>query len=131
MGQVNFKVDTQKLDKLRAAMGKRILKKAMRAGLRPVVAGMRSRVPVRSGALKKSISTKVDSKKDGLRVYGVVGPRSKFQKIVKGRVKKPSKYSHFINKIHHYLESMGSLIPGTNKIMQDVIARETQAVLSK
>ncbi len=91
-----MKTDFSKLHQLKDSLQKKILKKAVRAGCKQVIAAVRSSAPQDSGALRQSISSKVDAVKGTTHVYGVVGPRSKWTKKVGGSVKKPSRYAHFI-----------------------------------
>ncbi len=129
-----MKSDFSKLHALQDALQKKILKKAIRAGTKLVLAAVRGRVPVASGALKKSLTSKVDSAKGSTTVYGIVGPRSKWQKVFKGKVKKPSRYAHFIERGRF---ARPFLMPAfqANKqaylnAVQDVVAAEIKAVLS-
>ena len=96
MIKANVKLDTSKLKKLKDNLQRNIMKKAIRAGSKVMVTDLRSRVPVVSGSLKKSIASKVDSLKGSTTAYGVVGPRSKFVKMVKGKKHQPSRYAHFL-----------------------------------
>ncbi len=48
----------RKLDKLSDKVGRRVLRKAMRAASTPVVKAVRQRVPVDEGTLKKAIGRK-------------------------------------------------------------------------
>lgn len=91
------KTSSPKLTKLQRAL-KNINKKAMRAGAKLVLQAVKARVPVDSGALRQSLTTKVDSVKGETSAYALVGPRSKFVKAVGGRPKKPSRYAHLIEK---------------------------------
>lgn len=88
-------LEIQKLERLRQRLTKNLYKRAVRAGAKLVVADLRSRVPVVSNALKKSISSKVDSPKGETNAYAVIGPRSRYTMTVRGQVKKPSRYFHF------------------------------------
>jgi len=70
----------RKLDRLSDKAGRRVLRKAMRAGARPIVKHAKQIVPVESGGLKQSIGTR-------FRWYGrtgtdvaVIGPRIKYKK---------------------------------------------------
>ena len=91
--QVN--VNTNGIKKLDRQI-KNINKKAMRAGAKVVLDAVKGNVPIDSGALRQSLSTKVDSLKGEVIAYAVVGPRSRYTKAVGGQVKKPSRYAHFI-----------------------------------
>lgn len=73
---------------------KNINKKAIRAGTALVLKAVRAGVPVRTGALKKSLTSKVDSAKGETNAYGIVGPKSRFKMVLaNGKVKHPSRYA--------------------------------------
>jgi len=81
MKHVVWKKDPLKtLAKMVERLKKNAGKRAMRQACKPIVAALRAVLPRRTGALKKSISSKVDTKKGGLTAYGVVGARSKYQR---------------------------------------------------
>ena len=90
-----------RLEFVKVQVKKRILKKAIRAGTKVIVSDVKSKVPILSGALKRSISTKVDSLKDGSVTYGIIGPRSGFTARIRNRIVKPSRYAHFLELGYH------------------------------
>lgn len=96
-----LKLDLSRLSALKSNISRNITKKALRAGTKIVLQAVRQAVPVVSGALKKSLASKVDAKKGELVAFGIVGPRSKFVKVVRGVAKKPSRYSHFLESGRH------------------------------
>jgi HK97 gp10 family phage protein len=70
----------RKLDKLSSKMGRSVLRKAIRAGTTPVLKDARSRVPVNTGNLKKSMGRKFKwYNRTGTYVV-VVGPRQRGEK---------------------------------------------------
>lgn len=91
------KVETTKLTKLQRSL-KNLCKRAMRAGAKLVLQAVRATVPVDSGALRQSLSSKVDTVRGDTTAYGIVGPRSKFIKAVGGRNKIPAKYAHLVER---------------------------------
>ena len=60
------------LQNLPVEIEKKILASALRAGLREIEAAAKANVPVKSGALQKSIKVRVRNKKDRWRLKGVV-----------------------------------------------------------
>jgi hypothetical protein len=58
---------------------------------------MKANAPKRSGALKTSIGSKVWSKRSQAIVLGIVGPKTKYEKVVNGHVQKPYKYAKFLD----------------------------------
>lgn len=122
-----------KLRQLKDAMQKRITKKAVRAGVKLIIATVRSKVPTRTGSLKKSLSSKVDSAKGSTIVYGIIGPRSSWTKTVNGRLIKPSRYAHLVEKGKYrrpFLLPSWQSNKGTYlKKVQEVIADEIKSIL--
>lgn len=91
-----FQADTAELTNLTDRLQKSILKKAARAAARVVITDARQKVPVRYGALKKSLSSKVDSPRGTVKVYAIVGPRSKYTFTVKGKTIHPARYAAMV-----------------------------------
>lgn len=89
--------DLKKFQRLRQRLVKNLYKRAVRAGAKLCVADLRNRVPVATGALKKSIASKVDTPTGETTAFAVIGPRSSFTKTINGKVKKPSRYFHFVD----------------------------------
>ena len=121
----------QKMKQVQDRMMKGVYKKAVRAGTKLIIADLKNNVPVLSGALKKSISSKVDSAKGSTVAYGIVGPRSKFIQAFKGKIVKPSRYAAPLDKVHPFL------LPAweSNKAayidqVQQVVAAELKSALS-
>lgn len=87
----------KKLQALDLAVRKRILKKSVRAGLKPVQRRIKdlARGHKRTGALATSIGSSVDATKDGF-VTARIGARRKYKKTVKGQTIRPSRYLHLV-----------------------------------
>jgi HK97 gp10 family phage protein len=83
----------KKLERLANRLEKNAYKKAIRAGTALIRSDLKASAPMRSGALRQSISTKVDSARGSTVAYGVVGPRSKFVKAYNGQNVQPGRYS--------------------------------------
>lgn len=83
-----------------AALDKKAVRRALKAGIneitKVVAKDAKSRVPKRTGQLKKSIGRKVTVKKDGSKVIGFVGPRSGFRVVINGVPVNPIKYAHLV-----------------------------------
>jgi len=71
----------RQLEGLKKSVRNTILRQAMRKATAIVVKAAKSKVPTRTGLLKKSIGAKVKMYKSG-EVVGIVGPRSGFKKKV-------------------------------------------------
>ena len=70
----------RKLDKLSAKIGRRVLRKAVRAGGAPIVKAAKSRVPKDTGNLKKSIGQRFKWYNMSQTMVTVVGPRIRYKK---------------------------------------------------
>lgn len=100
---MKVELDTSELKRLKDAVQKRILKKALRAAAKITVQDVRNRVPQDTGTLKKAITSKVDAKKGGITVFSIVGPRSKYVRTVKNRLRRPGRYAHIVERRYHPL----------------------------
>ena len=95
--EIKHKVNPfQVLEKLKKSLQKRILKRAIKAGVKPIKEAIKANVPVRSRALQSAISIKFSQKKGGFRVTGIVGPRRGFQKTYQKKTVIPTQYAHFV-----------------------------------
>lgn len=88
------------LDAIEKTAKKRaITQKAVKAGAKLVQQGAKSRAPKRSGALKTSIGIKAGKGTKGKTIaFAVIGARAKVERTYKGRIAKPSKYAHLVEK---------------------------------
>ncbi len=78
----------------------KVARKAIRRGINEgtilLVKTAKGRVPRESGALAKSMGRKVKASRKGQRIYGIVGPRSGFTIMWRGRKRNPVKYAHLV-----------------------------------
>lgn len=84
------------LDKLRGSLQERVLKPAIRAALKPAQADVKAAAATRgTGTLAKATDIKVGGK--GNRVYGLIGARSDYYAVKKGKrfVKGRGKYRDY------------------------------------
>lgn len=77
---------------LRDSVKRRIVRKGVRRASAGARRDVKAALPKRTGALVASVSTKVSTKKEGVRVTGVIGPRSQYRK----RGKRPVRYAHIV-----------------------------------
>lgn len=99
---------------------KNATKRAVRRAVKPLRTKVREDAPARTGALRKSISSKVDGRK-AEDVFAVVGPRSKYEKA--GKI--PNKYAKKIDALNHFLSGQNL------KPYLDLMLGEVQKELSK
>lgn len=85
-----------KLDKLRRGQAKVIWRKGVRAATTVITKAIRPLVSTESKTLKKSIGQRVKDRKRDKQTVGIAGARQKFTKDFKGKIRKPSKYSHLV-----------------------------------
>lgn len=97
-----IKLDLSGLKKLQGRGFKNLLKKATRAGAAIAVADMRAAAAFETGALKKSIASKVDGDNDS--AFAVVGPRTKYT----FRRQTPARYAHLTLRKANFLEAADS-----------------------
>ena len=125
-----MKLDFRKLHQLKDNLQKNILKKAIRAGAKLVLAAVRRRVPVKSGTLRRALATKVDAIRGTVSVYGLIGVRRRYSRTIRGRLVKPSRYAHFIELGRHarpYLRPAWEAgRAGYIAAVADVVAREIE-----
>lgn len=93
-----FKEAHEKLKRLKKAQAKSIWRKGVRAASAVVLKAARPLTATESKTLRKSLALRIKArKKDGV-IFGIIGARQKFQKDYKGKIRKPSKYSHLVEK---------------------------------
>src|ERR1041385_3857145 len=101
--RVVHKLDpVRRLQTLRDATQRKILRKAVRAASGILRDALKQDAPRRTGATRISMGLKVVTYK--ARVMAIVGPRSKYTKTVKGRVFRPVKYLHIIEKRRPFMK---------------------------
>jgi hypothetical protein len=132
--KLRVKTDFSKIQKLADRLEKNLYKRAVRAGAKLCVADLRNRVPMVSGALKKSIAAKVDSPKGQTSAYAVIGPRSQYVKTVNGIKKQPARYFHFIDSGRFAKPILYPVMAAGEqkyiRAMQEVISQEINKVLN-
>ena len=128
-----IEVNIQRLKELPERLQKNTYKRAIRAGANVLKADIKANVATRSGALRQSITVKVDTARGETVAYGVVGPKSKYTKAWKGRTVKPSRYAAPLEKGKF---KRPFLLPAWNAnkskylaAIQAVIAKEIQTQL--
>lgn len=79
-----------------------IMKKAIKPLGKPLVSKVKANAPRDTGALKASIGKK-EWAKGGKAVAVIVGPRSKYQREIDGKVRRPIRYAHIVEEATHFL----------------------------
>ena len=76
---------------------RKVLRPAVRAAAKPVVKAARQKVPKKTGALRKSLGTKVKTYTGSQSVVAIVGPRTGFRTVDdNGRANDPARYGHLV-----------------------------------
>lgn len=118
----NFKEFADMLADLPASVASRVMGDAMGQALRPMVSAVKARVPTRTGALKKSITSKVIRYPDKGKVVGIVGPDKAARylggrKIVRGgkvlQTDRPANYAHLVEFGHYSAAATGKKVKST------------------
>lgn len=91
-----FKKTAAKLALLKKTKAKSIWRKGVRAAGSVVLKAARPTVATASKTLKKSLALRVKVRRKDKAVVAIVGPRQKFFKTWKGKLRKPSKYAHLV-----------------------------------
>jgi len=79
------------LGRLKTSIERKVLRKAIAKGLKPIAAAAKRKAAVRSGLLKRSIKSKVTRM-----VSGKIFVDPKVTGVVDGKLSKPAKYAHLI-----------------------------------
>lgn len=103
------------LRELPEAMRSRILAEGVKMAAKPMVAAAKNFAPVRSGALRKSITSVVRQRKSKGTAVAVVGPSTEYfrngKKLKKGEshddADRPSKYAHLVEFGHANAKGKG------------------------
>lgn len=84
------------LDKVSDRLRGKVLRKALTAGQKPLIAAARSRAPKRTGLLRKSLGSKVKIYRTSNSFVAVTGPRTSIQGEHKGKKVVPARYAHLV-----------------------------------
>lgn len=90
----------RKLSRLKEAVNRRVLRKAVTAASKPVLKEAKAKAPKETGLLKKSLGRRTKTYRNSGTAVAVVGPREGFKKEVtvngKTEVRNPVKYAHLV-----------------------------------
>jgi len=84
---------------------RRAIPKILRKAARPVQSAIRKAAPVQSGALKRSIGTKVKRYRDGTGYYVIIGPRSGMAVEWNGQTRDPYTYGNIVEARTHFMRT--------------------------
>jgi len=83
------------LDDIKRGVRNRIMRKALRAGARPIIKAARSLVPQRTRQMKKALGVIIRTYTSGV-VAAILGVRKGFKVEIDGRWVNPEKYLHLV-----------------------------------
>ncbi|HEV2294091.1 MAG TPA: HK97-gp10 family putative phage morphogenesis protein [Tepidisphaeraceae bacterium] len=88
---------------------RRVLRSAVNAAGTPVLKAARRNAAKESGTLKKALGKKVKTSKDKKAVTAIIGPRRGVTGTYRGKVRKPSRYAHLVEK--GFIDEHGNHVP--------------------
>ena len=134
MMRIGFEGVTQTaggLERLKSAVQKRVLRRAITAGNKVIKPVLKAGVPRDEGDLRKSIGDKVLTYRRMVKVVGMVGPRADYIRVGKRskRTKRPARYYHLADRGHKSLakaiaSTRGRVMGTIATVVEDGIKRE-------
>lgn len=86
-----------KLDNLKRSVKNKILRTAIKQVSKPVLQAAKQNAPIgETSGLKMSLATKTKTTDKG--VFGIIGPRSKYERTKGGKTVRPVRYAHLMEK---------------------------------
>ena len=99
----------KKLKTLGERVQRKVLRSAVSAAATPVVKSAKQRAKKQSGLLKRAMGKKIVTNKARQSVTAVIGARKEVQGEYRGKPRKPSRYSHLVEK--GYIDEAGEHVP--------------------
>lgn len=121
----------RELEKLLRALGPRVQRKVLRgavtAASSPVLKAAKRKAAKQSGLLKKALGRKIVTNKKTGGVTAVIGARKGVEGQYKGKLRRPSRYSHlvekgFINEHGEHVPPQPFLNPAADESQEQVIS---------
>lgn len=116
----------KKLRTLGDKVQRRVTRKAVNAAATPVLKAARAKAPKQSGLLKKAMGKKVATNKKTGDIVGIVGARKQIEGEYQGEKRKPSRYSHLVEK--GFIDSSGKFVPPSPFLFPALDETEGQAL---
>lgn len=123
-------IDLRPLDGLRKTLVSKILRKAVTEASKIVKQTVKSNAQAirRFGFLAKSIGVKVKTYSERKSAVAVVGPRSKWQKVVAGRLYRPSYYAHLVENATTHSKAKPFLKPAFDSTKDQYLSTLADAI---
>jgi HK97 gp10 family phage protein len=86
-----------------------VLRSAVSVASTPISRAAKANAPRESGLLKKSLGKKVVTNKEKQSVSAIIGPRRNVSGMHKGKLRKPSRYAHLVEK--GFIDAAGRFHP--------------------
>lgn len=104
---------------------KRVVNNAVKAGGKPIIKDAKSRAPIRTGTLAKSLGSKAKSYDNGETRVVIIGPRASIVSGYQGKVIRPVNYAHIIESGHNNVKA-NRFIDGTEFIEKAYDAKKNE-----
>jgi HK97 gp10 family phage protein len=121
----------KKLTKLGDKVARKVTRQAVNAAATPVVKAAKANVAVDSGLLKKSLGKKTITSKDKQFVSALVGAKKSVQGESNGKIQKPSRYAHLVEK--GFIDAAGNHVPPQPfmRPAADSTASQAESIMAK
>lgn len=116
----------RKLRTLGERVQRKVLRSAVSAAGTPVLKSARSKVKKRTGLLKKSLGKVIRTNKKTQSVAAIIGPRKGVSGEHNGKVQKPSRYAHLVEK--GFIDEAGNHVPAQPFLNPAMAETEGQAL---
>lgn len=105
---------------------RKLLRQAVSAAATPVNKAAKQNAAKESGLLKKSLGRKLVTNKRRQSVTAIIGPRRNVVGEYKGKPRKPSRYSHMVEK--GFIDRSGKFVPPQPFLAPGMASTQRQAV---
>lgn len=120
----------RQLERVFKTLGERVHRKLLRQAVNvaatPVVKAAKQNAKKESGLLKKSLGKKIVTNTKRQSVTAIIGPRRDVTGTYKGKVRKPSRYAHLVEKGH--IDQAGRYIPAQPFLNPALASTQSQSL---
>lgn len=86
----------RRLEQLPNRIQRKVARQAVSAALTPLNKEIKRQTPQETGQLKRSIGKKIKTYRNNGVIWGAVGVRSGFRKVIDGKPRDPRRYAHVV-----------------------------------
>lgn len=116
------------LGKLKGALARRILRKAITEASRELLKHLRVRTPVQTKSLQKSQAQKVKTYRGSGATVALLGPRADYTRTIKGKKYRPVRYAHIVEEHVRFMKRTWSAY---RALAQEMVRQRIQQELEK